>query len=93
MEGTDTPHPETGGALWFSPRGLIVADAQGVRAVQQEALTFEPAALGAALWREADGVRAQVTSLSIGGASGATPGSQAGAVALMCAEVIRKGNP
>lgn len=93
VEGTDTPHPETGGALWFSPRGLIVADAQGVRAVQQEALTFEPAALGAALWREADGVRAQVTSLSTGGASGAVPGSQAGAVALMYAEVIKKGNP
>lgn len=53
------------GWAWMSNKGLVVADMQGqARLVQDDALAHNPAASGAALYREHDGMRQAVVVLN-----------------------------
>lgn len=49
--------------VWQTPRGLALGDAHGaVRLLQDEALAFGVATVGATLWRERDGMRQAIAT-------------------------------
>ena len=82
----------TGGSMsdrnmvyWYSPRGLVVADANGsAKNMQEDSVVTVSASAGAAMFREQDGLKQLVASLL-------NPGkSVAAASSFMDAEVIRK---
>ena len=65
VPGTDTALENETGVAWMSTRGLIVADAQGqAKNVQEDTVAVGPAQIGATLYREQDGMRQLVASLS-----------------------------
>ena len=65
VPGTDTALENETGVAWMSTRGLIVADAQGqAKNVQEATVAVGPAQIGATLYREQDGMRQLVASLS-----------------------------
>ena len=65
VPGTDTALENETGVAWTSTRGLIVADAQGqAKNVQEATVAVGPAQIGATLYREQDGMRQLVASLS-----------------------------
>ena len=70
---------------WYSPRGLVVADANGsAKNMQEDSVVTVSASAGAAMFREQDGLKQLVASLL-------NPGkSVAAASSFMDAEVIRK---
>ena len=87
VPGTDTALENQTGVAWMSTRGLVVADAAGqAKNVQEDAVAVEPAATGATLFREQDGMRQLVSSLA-----GAQT-SRAAADSFMTMEVVRKEN-
>jgi hypothetical protein len=70
---------------WFSHRGLVVGNSAGqVANLQEKNVSVEKASVGAALYREQNGVRQVVSSLF-----GAET-SRAAASSFMSAEIIRK---
>lgn len=87
VEGTACRGPNAEEVWWFSERGLIVAGTGGkVKNVQEKTVAVSPAAVGASVYREQDGMRQLVSSLRGGDSSNAAAASWA------TAEVIRKEN-
>lgn len=78
--------PDETKVFWQSPRGLVVADKNAsVQNMQEAALELAPAAAGASLYREQDGMH-HIISTRFG-----VETSVAVATSFMDAEVIRKG--
>lgn len=85
VEGTDgqTENKET--VWWFSTKGLIMADTSGdAKNVQEADVAVDSAVFGAGLFRDQNGVKQIISSLSGANAS------VAAATSFMEAEVIRK---
>jgi len=79
------PHGE--GVMWQSVRGAIMGDQNGqAKNVQESTVATEDAASGAAVLREADGLRQFIAVLSSTSANSLT------ATDFMEAEIVRRGN-
>ena len=87
VEGSATRIENSNDIAWFSSRGLVIGTQDGqAKNVQEDAVAVEPAATGATLFREQDGMRQLVSSLA-----GAQT-SRAAADSFMTMEVVRKEN-
>lgn len=85
VPGTGGVSPDRLKCWWMSVRGLVQASEQGVVNVQEKNVAVNPAAAGASLYREQNGLKQVVTSLFGTEATGAS------AYTFMDAEIIRKG--
>lgn len=85
VPGTGGASPDRLKCWWMSVRGLVQATGQGVTNVQEQNVAVNPAAAGASMYREQNGLKQLVTSLFGTEASGAS------AYTFMQAEIIRKG--
>jgi hypothetical protein len=85
VEGTGSCPENDKAVYWFSTRGMVIGDASGsVKNIQEDTVAVDPAAVGAALYREQDGLRQAITSLF------GTEASVAAATSFMDAEIVRK---
>lgn len=85
VEGTSVRDMKTEQVWWFSDRGLVMTNGEGnITNVQEKNIAVDPAAVGASVYREQNGVQQLVTSLF------GKEVSRAGASSYMDAEVVRK---
>lgn len=64
IEGTLTAVPNSKELMWFTPRGPVVAGSDGaLKLLQDDRMSFGTADIGAAVFRETNGLRQYVTSL------------------------------
>lgn len=86
VPGTSGSSPDNNHCWWMSSRGMVRGDESGnVKNVQEGSVAVNAALSGASLFREQDGNKHVVSSLSGTDASGAS------AYSYMQAEIVRKG--
>lgn len=86
VPGTSVALTDKKQVSWMSPRGLVIADAVGAAVnVQKDNVAINPAAAGATLHRERDGMQQIVSSLF------GTETTRVAATSWFEAEIVRKG--
>lgn len=88
VRGTVGHLPNDEGAFWMSARGAVIASSDGsVRNLQEKHLALAATGQGAMFFRESDGMRQFITSLS------EPDESRAGVGSYMQARIVKKENP